>query len=147
VAAVDLEDLLTAFEFVGAAAPGENNAYISLDTGHIHWTSELSALDEELPDDLEASDRYIALPHKTELGLGKPLALQFAASELPDCHGQVADCFRHKGAYARFKALLDSREALERWYSYEAAATGKALRAWCADHGIPIATRGIDSAT
>jgi len=130
---------LTAFEFVGSAAPGENKAYVSLDTGEIHWTSELTSFDEEVPDDLETSDRYVLLPHKTELELGRPLALQFAASELPDCYEQVGGFFRHKGAYARFKVLLDSRDALERWYRYEAAAIEKALRKWCAGNGIPIA--------
>ena len=74
MAAVDFEDLLTAFEFVGSAAPGENKAYVSLDTGEIHWTSELTSFDEEVPDDLETSDRYVLLPHKTELELGRPLA-------------------------------------------------------------------------
>lgn len=141
MAAVDFDDLLTAFEFVGSAAPGENKAYVSLDTGEIHWTSELT-FDEEVPEDLETSERYVLLPHlphKTELELGRRLALQFAASELPDCHEQVSGFFRHKGAYARFKVLLDSRDALERWYRYEAAAIEKALRKWCAGNGIPTA--------
>jgi hypothetical protein len=145
VAAVDFDDLLTAFEFVGSAAPGENNAYISLDTGEIHWTSELCALDEEVPEDLDTSDRYVLLPHKTELELGKPLALRFAASESPECYERVAGFFRRKGAYAQFKAFLASEEALERWYSYEAAATERALREWCMEHGIPLVGRGADS--
>ena len=81
---VKFDDLSLAFDFVGSAAPGENNAYICLDTGQIYCTSELSPLDEEVPDDLETSDRYLLLPHKTELDLGKGLALRFTASELPD---------------------------------------------------------------
>ena len=39
----------------------ENNAYISLDTGEIYWTSELNPVEEDVPDDLETSDRYLAI--------------------------------------------------------------------------------------
>ena len=136
--AVKLDDLSMAFEFVGAGAPGENNAYISLDTGEIYWTSEMNPMDEEVPDDLETSDRYLSVPHKTDLDLGKRLALRFAARELPACYDQVAGFFHRKGAYARFKALLDSKGALDRWYAYEAESIEQALRAWCAEHGLEL---------
>jgi len=138
VVAVKFDDLSLAFEFVGSAAPSENNAYISLDTGQIYCTSELNPLDEEVPDDLETSDRYLLVPHKTELDLGKGLALRFAASELPHCYDRIVGFFRHKGAYARFKDLLDSEGALERWYKYEAGATERALRGWCAENDIQL---------
>jgi len=142
VVAVKFDDLSLAFYFVSSAAPTENNAYISLDTGQIYFTSELSPLDEEVPDDLETSDRYVSLPHKVDLDLGKRLALRFAASELPYCRDRIADFFRHKGAYARFKDLLDSEGALERWYKYEAEATERALRDWCAENGIQLTPSG-----
>lgn len=38
---------------------------------------------EELPDDLEDSERYIAIPDKRELDLGKPLVLTFARHTCP----------------------------------------------------------------
>lgn len=82
--AVAYEEISSAFEFVGSAAPLEHSVYISLDTGQIYWISELAPMDEDVPGDLDTSDRYIAVPHKTELDLGKNLALQFAAQELPD---------------------------------------------------------------
>ena len=63
MAAVNFDDLLLAFEFVGTALPGENNAYLSLDTGQIHFLSESNPLNEEVPYDLESSDRYLQLPH------------------------------------------------------------------------------------
>ncbi|MGQ0835220.1 MAG: hypothetical protein ACT4O5_09920 [Gammaproteobacteria bacterium] len=44
--AVKYSDLSAAFEFVGSGAPMENNAYLSLDTGKIHWTSELCSIDD-----------------------------------------------------------------------------------------------------
>jgi hypothetical protein len=106
----------------------EHSAYISLDTGTIYWASELASLDEELPDDLDTSDRYLVVPHKTEMDLGKNLALRFAAQELSDSYEQVAGIFRSKGAYGRFKQLLEDNAALENWYKFEAEACDKALR-------------------
>lgn len=87
---VKYEDLILAFEFIGAAAPTEHSAYISLDTGAIYWTSEVTdGLDDDVPDDLEVSDRYVAIPHKTDLELGRDLALRFVAEQLPDRYTQV----------------------------------------------------------
>lgn len=80
---VTYEEISSAFEFVASGAPMEHSAYISLDTGTIYWASELASLDEELPDDLDTSDRYLVVPHKTELGLGKNLALRFAPKSSP----------------------------------------------------------------
>ena len=67
---VKYEDLSAAFDFVSFAAPMEHQAYISIDTGTIYWISELSPLEEEIPEDLETSDCYIAIPHKNDLDLG-----------------------------------------------------------------------------
>jgi len=103
-------------------------------------------LDEEVPDDLETSDRYLVVPHKTDLDLGRSLALRFAGSELRDCHDQVLAFFRRRGAYARFKNLLESKGALQRWYKYEAESTEKALKDWCVENGIRIIERDEDSA-
>jgi len=141
VVAVKYDDISDAFEFVGSAPPCEHNAYISLETGRIYWTSELTPLDEEVPDDLETSGRYLLVPHKTELDLGRNLALRFAASEMPEHYNRIVGFFQRKGAYARFKELLDSKGALERWYTYEAEATEKALRDWCAKNGIRFIER------
>ena len=67
-------------------------------------------------------------------------------SELPHCHDRIVGFFRRKGAYARFKDLLDSEGALELWYKYEAEATEKALRDWCAENDIQLIERNGDSA-
>lgn len=144
---VAYEEVLSAFEFVGSAAPMEHSAYISLDTGQIYYVSELASMDEELPDDLDTSDRYLVVPHKTELDAGKNLALRFAAQELPDSYEQVASIFRRKGAYARFKQLLEDRGILENWYKFEAETTEKALREWCAENDIQIVKGSASLAT
>ncbi|MEM5452352.1 MULTISPECIES: hypothetical protein [Paraburkholderia] len=137
--AVRHDDLSMAFDFVSCAAPMEHSAYLSLDTGEVYWTSDSSkAFDEEIPDDLETSDRYLAIPHKNELDLGSRLALRFVAQTLPACCDQVEGFFRRRGAYARFKELLEREGVPERWYSFETDAVESALRQWCAENGLEL---------
>lgn len=135
---VQYDELLAAFQFVSSAAPTEHRAYLSLDTGAIYWISELNPLDEEVPGDLEESDRYIPIPHKNELDLGKQLALDFAAAELPAEYARTEGFFRHRGAYGRFKELLAARGCLEKWYAFEAASTDRALSEWCTQNDIRL---------
>jgi hypothetical protein len=137
---VSYADLDAAFDFVSCAAPFENRAYVSLDTGQIYWISETSPIDEEdLPEDVETSDRYVAIPHKYDLDLGNQLALDFAEEQLPHRVATIEGFFRRRGAYTRFKELLAEERRLEQWYAYEAAATEKALRDWCQEHEIHLA--------
>ncbi len=134
---VKYDDLSQAFDFVSVAAPFEHQAFISLDTGNIYWTTETGALeDEEVPDDLDTSDRYIALPHKNDLDLGRNLVMRFTEARLPGRYSAVAAFFRRRGAYARFKELLESEGHLEEWYAFEAECTRRALEEWCAEHGV-----------
>ena len=135
---VKYEDLSEAFDFVSFAAPMEHHAYISIDTGTIYWISEANPLEEAIPDDLETSDRYIAIPHKNDLDLGSDLALRFAADELPGLYNRIEGFFRHRGAYARFKELLASEGCLEKWYAFETESTEQALKKWCVENGINV---------
>ena len=135
---VKYEDLSAAFDFVSFSAPMEHQAYVSIDTGAIYWISELNPLEEEIPEDLETSDRYLAIPHKNDLDLGSDLVLRFAAAELPDRYDTVKQFFRHRGAYARFKELLASDGGLDKWYAFEAKSTEQALRNWCVENNINV---------
>jgi hypothetical protein len=139
--AVKYEDLREAFDFVNSGAPMEHSAHISLDTGAIYWMSELNPLEEEVPDDLETSTRYVAVPHKNDLDLGSRLALRFAAEETPGLYAQIEGFFRRRGAYARFKELLAEEGCLEKWYAFEAESTERVLRNWCAENDIQIVER------
>jgi Uncharacterised protein family (UPF0158) len=135
---VNAEELRTTFEFVNFGTPLEHSAYICVDTGKIYCHSLSAGLEEEedLPEDLETSDRYIAVPHKNDLGLGRRLALAFVAQELSDEYDTVAGFFGRRGAYGQFKALLHARGMLEQWYAFENRAMEKALLAWCEENGI-----------
>ncbi|RMG33328.1 MAG: hypothetical protein D6720_11665 [Gammaproteobacteria bacterium] len=135
---IPFQDVVMAFDFVNFGDPYEHEAYIDLDTGNIYYHSAIGANEEELPEDIDDPDRYIALPHKSDLGLGKPLVLNFAYGFLPDEADEIEDIFRRRGAYGRFKALLERKGMLEKWYEFENEAQEKALREWCEESGIAI---------
>jgi hypothetical protein len=140
---VNYDDLSIAFDFVSSAGPMEHRAYVSVDTGAIYWISETNPIEEdELPDDLETSDRYIEIPHKNELDLGSRLALRFVEGRLPDRYAEVVTFFRHRGAYARLKELLAADGCLEEWYAFEAEAAERALREWCNANEIHLVESG-----
>jgi hypothetical protein len=108
-------------------------------TGKLYYHSDLLGDDEdELPDDIDDDDKYVGIPHKKELGLGKPLVLDFAREFLPNDFEHVRDIFRRRGAYARFKDLLIHRSALDKWQQFEAKMEEKALRMWCEENSIAV---------
>lgn len=133
---IPFAEMLEAFEFASFGQPGESEAYLCLDTGVFHYHSDYGD-EEPLPDDIE-SDRYIVIPHRNDLDLGKPLVLRFAAEVVPEAETQIRKMFTRAGAYRRFRALLEDRGKLQQWYDYEEAAKAEALRAWCADNAIAI---------
>jgi hypothetical protein len=71
-------------------------------------------MNDELPDDINDEEKYVALPDKRELGLGKPLVLDFARQFLPDDFDDVRYFFSRRGAYTKFKAMLARRSAIGR---------------------------------
>ena len=135
---IPYEELSMAFDFVSFDGVGTHAAYISLETGRIYWISEDSQADEEVPEDIEDSDRYFLVPHKRDLDLGTHLVLRFAAQEWPEQLETIQAFFRRPGGYARFKSLLADAGRVEEWYRFEADATDQALREWCAEHGIEL---------
>jgi len=102
---VSFSDLHLAFEFVSGGGMGENEAYLDRQSGKIYWHSECDDNDEELPGDID-DEKYISIPHKRELDLGKPLVLDFASEFLPDDYDEVRHIFSRRGAYRRYKDLL-----------------------------------------
>jgi hypothetical protein len=135
---VDYADLLDAFDWVSATADAEDSAYFCRATGVMYFASSAMELDDELPDDIDDSGLYVAVPHKVDLNLGKSLAIKFTAEHLPDDYDHVCGFFRQRGAYGRFKELLERRESLDAWYGYEAQAVEQALREWCRENQITL---------
>jgi hypothetical protein len=134
---------MNAFDFVSTnGATGEFQAFLCRDSGKIYWHFELSDTDEaeeKLPDDIDDHQKYLAIPNKRELDLGKPLVLKFAREVLPDDYDEVRRMFGRRGAYDNFRKLLERRRARDQWYDYEQKAQERALREWCALESIDLA--------
>jgi hypothetical protein len=135
---VSFRDLQDAFDFVSSGGLGEAEAFLDRQSGKIYLRSDLAGDLDELPDDIE-DEKYVSIPHKRDLDLGKVLVMDFVEQFLPDDYGKVRDFFSRRGAYARFKDLLTQRDALDRWYDFEAKAAEAALREWCADNDVELA--------
>lgn len=136
---VKFDDLQLAFEFVSSGGLGENRAILDTQTGRLYWHSEVADNfeEDELPEDLD-DERYLEVPHKNELNLGRRLVLDFVREFLPGDYDEVRDIFSRRGAYGRFKVLLMRRGALDRWHDFSAKAEEAALRAWCEDNAVEL---------
>ncbi len=130
----DIED---AFMFVSASFYGDNSARICKSTGQICYSSESSDMDE-IPDEAYESDGWVAVPHKNDLELGQDLVFKFVAQHLPADSERVHDFFHSRGAYSRYKNLLEERGLLQEWYDFENTRTEAAIREWCQDNGVEI---------
>jgi hypothetical protein len=139
-APVAIAELVDALEFVSAGESLDAEAYIGVATGKVHFVSgDIDLEDGGVPDDVEESEDYVAVLHRRFLDLGSRLVFVFAGEVMPDDYDTVRDIFRRRGAYRRFKDLLDRRRMLDAWSDFEARATERALRAWCAENDIALA--------
>jgi hypothetical protein len=139
---VKCSELIDAFEFASVDGGFEHRAYVDRITGKIYCVSDDFESEEELPEDLEESDRYLAVPDRKELDLGRRLVDRFIRERLPDDIAQVRDFFQRKGAYSRLKVMLADRGVLQQWYEFELAETKAALREWCGENEIELADPG-----
>ena len=143
---VSWRELQDTFEFASFGQPGETEAVLCRQSGKCFWHSEDEDDIEPWPEDADDEEKYLPIPHKKELDLGKALVFDFAAACLPDAFDEVRQIFNRRGAYARFRDLLHRKKALDRWYAFEAEATEKALRQWCEDNDVTIDEGGDEAA-
>ena len=134
---IRFDDIENAFLFTSMGSMYENQAILCKETGEIYYISEMGDSDN-LPDDVDESDKYIEIPHKNELNLGKNLVSHFVSERIPEEVVNVEKIFRKKGAYSRFKALLEQKGLLDQWHDYENSRQSEALREWCKDNKIDI---------
>jgi len=131
-------EIEAAFMYVASAMYGMNSAVLCKDTGKILYRSDMAGIDEiEDEEDLDW-DQCIEIPHKNDLGLGRNLVFEFVEEFLPDDYERVRKMFRRSGAYANYKALLERRGLLEKWYDLENSREEKALREWCNENEIEL---------
>lgn len=135
---VSFDDLESAFLWVSGTAQYDNAAYISKATGQVFLDSASHETEDELPEDYEDALLYWTVPHKNELNLGRSLAFEFVEERLPDQLKNVQRIFHERGAYRRFKDLLDRKCLLDDWYDFERVATEAALLAWAKREGMNV---------
>ena len=134
---VSLAELLDAYEWVSATIQYQNAAYLERATGAVFVDAEEYS-GVPLPADYEDATKYIAVPHKNDLNLGRELVKQFVEEFLPNHSGQIRNIFRERGAYSRLKALLERQGQLSNWHRYEADAVNAALRNWAEVNGFLV---------
>lgn len=135
---IKFSEIDTAFTFVSFGSPYEHSAYLNVKTGVIYYVSELGTCDEEVPDDIYENTDYIEIPHKNDLNLGRSLVFDFVADRLPGDLDTVHSIFRKKGAYSRFRGLLERKKLLDEWHKFEKEQEEKELRNWCEINKIKI---------
>jgi Uncharacterised protein family (UPF0158) len=133
----EIED---AMMFVSSSGYGEYSALLDKSTGKIYYQSAYGDLDEleEFPEDEYDPDIHIEIPHKNELDLGRNLVFEFVEEQLSNDFERVRNIFRKKGAYGRYKDLLEERGLLEKWYDFENERQTKAIREWCEENDIKL---------
>lgn len=138
---VNLAELLEAYEWVSAGMDLEATAYVSRATGRIFLATasgEFGDAEDELPEGVDDDSLYVQVPSKHDLHLGKPLVFRFVRERAPEVQAKVEKAFARRGAYGRFKDLLQNVGQLEAWYQYEARAVEAALREWAEEQGMAL---------
>ena len=131
------DEIHDAFLFVSSDGYGMNRAVLCLDDGEIYLHSEDGVFDE-LDEDKFDCDNFLVIPHKNDLDLGQSLVYEFVEQQMPSDSGRVQGIFSHRGAYRRFKDLLEHRGLLENWYDFESIREEEALREWCRENEVEL---------
>lgn len=133
-------EIENAMMFVSSMGFGENSAVLDKSTGKIYYQSEYGDVDEfeDFSEDDYDPEIHIEIPHKNHLDLGKDLVFEFAKRFIPDDYDRVRRIFKKRGAYSRFKDLLDSRGMLQKWYDFENHREQLALVQWCEENKIDL---------
>jgi hypothetical protein len=142
---VALDELIQALDWVSDLSSAENMAFVCRESGRVFMTSEDDfgvELEPDLPSDLDDVEKYAIVPSRHDLRLGKRLAVRFVQASLPSRLEETHTMFAARGAYARFKDMLESEQALEAWYAFEAEAVERGLREWAESEALAVAASG-----
>ncbi len=133
-------EILDALMFVSAMGYGENTAILDKQTGKIYFHSDFGDFDEleQLSDEDYDSTIHIDIPHKNDLDLGRDLVFEFVEQFMPEEDEKVSQIFRKRGAYSRYKDLLEYRGMLQKWHDFENQREQLALLEWCKENEINI---------
>ncbi len=90
------------------------------------------------PDDINDNPRYLPVPTRHELNLGRQLALDFMHEHWPEEIDWARETLHCRGGWHRFKSRLEARGLMRQWFDYQEQRTMEALRAWCEANGITV---------
>jgi len=132
----DFTEIQSGYMFVNSGPEGSSSAILDRETGKLYYKS--SEDEDEMPEDIEDEEKYIGIPHKNDLDLGKRLVFDFVLKFIPDELELIDGFFRHPGAYSNFKNYLSRICKLKEWQKYEEEAEDNALKEWCKENNIEI---------
>ena len=136
---IKFSDIEHAFLYVSPAPMDTNYAILCKETEEIYYKSEYwDDEEDEIPEDIYEREDCVAIPHKNELDLGRDLVFEFVKEHLPGDFERVRSIFRKRGAYGRYKDLLEDRGFLKKWYDFENARQTETLREWCEVNEIKL---------
>ncbi len=136
----NFSDIDTAFEHVNSSIDEDVIIILRKDTGEMLIRSEENNNDVvELEKEI-GSELLVYIPKTNDLDLGKQLVFNFASEKLSNAYGTVRGMFHHRGAYRKFKELLERKGKINEWHEYRLQKQEDALRAWCEENGILLSS-------
>ena len=133
---IKFSDIEDAFLYVSSAPMTSNTAVLCKETSDIFYASDYDDGDK-IPEEVYDRDDCIGIPHKNDLDLGRNLVFEFVEQYLPGDFERVRQIFRRRGAYGRYKDLLEDRGFLKK-YDFENTRQTETLRRWCEDNEITL---------
>jgi hypothetical protein len=135
---VKYDDLENAYSFVSAAGSFDAAAYICRESGKVYWECDEYGDEFEVSEDVGDRKKFVQVPDKFDLDLGKGLVFRFVRESLSEYKEDVSRIFRRRGAYTRFKDFLFDRGKLDAWYAFENSSTEEVLRLWAEGEGFVV---------
>jgi hypothetical protein len=91
---------------------------------------EIIAVDEKKPES-GTRPRYIQIPDKYKLNIGRTLVLQFTREYFPEDYRDIFNRFKRPHAYTWWRIFLEDQKKLQEWHEFRNRKTKEALIDWC----------------
>ena len=137
---VDFEDLRLALQ----DHSGEGSWFLNTETGEVVRLSDHDVLDEELAEEIEKGESFLAIPAQDSKAAYRDMRDFIAATEDHRLRGLLDGAFHGKGAFRRFKGVLREFPAdRERWFAFEQQRIYDRIRRWLETEGIEAVPRAL----
>jgi hypothetical protein len=124
---VSLKDIREAFEFVCAGGGGEHQAFLCKQSGKLYCHSDLCDDLDILPNDIDDTEKFLQIPDKKELDLGKPLALDFRPPIPARRLRRRSTIFQQKGRLRQIQGSVGSKGRARSVVRFRGESRGKSL--------------------